>query len=97
MRNWQIDYIRSLPSSKASKCFLVCMDAGLTQIWDEFMWLTSSLWTFEHLGTVFPLIWEQKNHPTENQLNCTMDVGWISPELCTHFVRLKDSNWFGID
>ena len=57
--------------------------SGYTQIWDGFMWLTPA---YGHMSTRAPLCWEQKN-----QFNGMRDMGWMSLELCSHSVTLKDS------
>ena len=66
--------------------------AVYTQIWDGTMWLILG---YGHLDIWVALCWEQRNHSKQNHPNCTSDIGWISLQLCSNSVTLKDNNWFG--
>lgn len=67
---------------------------GDAQIWNEFMQFTPG---YGHLITWASLCWEQQNHSKQSQPNCTRDMGWISPELRSHSIILKDRDWCGTD
>lgn len=59
-----------------------------------FLWVTLD---GGHLSTSATLCWVQKNHPKNNQPNCTKEMGWVSLELCGPLVTLKACDWFGTD
>ncbi|XP_034509884.1 uncharacterized protein LOC109490178 isoform X3 [Ailuropoda melanoleuca] len=60
-----------------------------SHIWDGFTWLTLD---HGHLSTWILPCWKQKNHSKYNQPNYTRNMGWISLELCSHSVTLKNSD-----
>lgn len=56
---------------------------GHAQIWKGFIWFAQGCGT--------------KSHSKENQPDYTRNMEWISLEVCSHPIILRENDWFGTD